>query len=101
MEKMLKYASLVIITLFAVQTTVLAAEAPILRYTFDANTIQGDTVKDLSGKGYDGKINGGAKAVGGAIEFDGKDGYIVTPALDARIAQKAPFTAMGWFNGND
>lgn len=87
----------VIITLLAVQTTVLAAEDPILRYTFDANTIQGDTVKDLSGKGYDGKINGGAKSVGGAIEFDGKDGYIVTPALDARIAKKAPFTAMGWF----
>jgi hypothetical protein len=53
-----------LITFLVVQSTVLAANNPVLRYTFDANTIQGDTVKDLAGK-YDGKINGGAKAVEG------------------------------------
>ena len=34
------------------------------------------------------------------MEFDGKDGYVVTPALEARIAAKIPFTAMGWFKTN-
>lgn len=86
-----------VITFLAVQTMVLAAEDPVLRYTFDANTVQGNTVKDISGNGVDGTINGGAESVGGAMAFDGKDGYIVTPALDARIAGKAPFTAICWF----
>jgi len=85
-----------LIIFLSVQTVIFAANNPILRYTFDANTIQGDIVKDSAGKN-DGTINGGAKQVEGVIEFDGKDGYIVTPALDARIAGKAPFTAMGWF----
>lgn len=90
---------LFVIIFSIVQTFVQAESNPFLKYTFDANTIQGDTVKDLAGKN-DGKINGGAKQVNNAIEFDGKDGYIVTPALEARIAGKVNFTAIGRFKTN-
>lgn len=80
----------------AVQPIASAAENPVLRYNFDAGTIQGNSIKDLAGK-YNGTLNGGAKSVGGAIEFDGKDGYIVTPPLEFRTAGKASFTAICWF----
>lgn len=88
-----------VIMLLTIQTFALAGSNPLLKYTFDGNTVQGNTVKDIAGKN-DGTINGGAKQINNAIEFDGKDGYIVTPALEARIAGKVGFTVIGRFKTN-
>ena len=83
--------------IFAVQTFALPTDGLVVYYTFDSNTINGDKVKDQSGQGNDGTINGGGKAVGGVLQFDGVGVYVVTPALDVRTGKK-PFTAIGWFN---
>lgn len=48
----------------------------------------------------DGEINGGAKVVSGALEFDGTDDYVGSPALDVRKTDKS-FTAIGWFKTNE
>lgn len=95
--------ALILISIFAsftVKGFALPEEGLVLNFTFDANTIKGDTVVDLSEEGYDGTVSGGPKFTGGTIEFDGSDDYIVTPALDIRVAEK-PFTAMGWFKTSE
>lgn len=59
----------------------------VLHLSFDQNTIQGDTVTDLSEEGNDGTINGSAKMVAGkhgeALEFDGKDDFVEVPLEDS------------------
>ena len=59
----------------------------VLHLSFDKNSIQGDTVKDLSEEGNDGTINGAAKTVAGkhgeALEFDGKDDFVEVPLEDS------------------
>jgi hypothetical protein len=69
----------------------------VLHYDFAGGSINGDTATDLSGMGYDGTINGGASATGDGLEFDGSDGYVVTPALEVRMGGEIPFTAFCWF----
>ena len=81
---------------FVAQTYAIPKAGLILNYTFDSSTISGDKVKDLSGLGNDGTINGGGKAVDGAMQFDGKAVYVASPALDIRVAKKS-YTAIGWF----
>ena len=59
----------------------------VLHLSFDKNTIDGDTAKDLSEEGNDGIINGSAKMVAGkhgdALEFDGKDDFVEVPLEDS------------------
>lgn len=59
----------------------------VLHLSFDANTIQGDTVKDQSLEGNDGIINGKAETVDGkfgeALEFDGTDDFVEVPLVDS------------------
>jgi len=55
-------------------------------WSFDANTIQGDTIKDISGNNNNGTINFPVKLVAGkvgdAIEFDGvSDHYVMTQLM--------------------
>ena len=61
----------------------------VLHLSFDKNTIDGNTVQDLSEEGNDGIINGGATTVAGkhgdALEFDGTDDFVEVP-LAASIA---------------
>ena len=80
-----------IVVSFAVEGVALPKQGLVLHFNFD-----GGNAKDLSGKGNDGKINGGAKVVSGALELDGKDDYVDSPALDVRTTDKS-FTAIGWF----
>ena len=58
-----------------------------LHLSFDEITIQGDTVKDYSEEGNDGKINGDAKTVTGkhseVLEFDGKSAFVELPLEDS------------------
>lgn len=77
-----------------IEIQALPKDSLVLYYSFDASGINGNTAKDLSGNGNDGTINGGAKAGGGFLEFDGKDGYVVTPALQVRTNNIKPFTAI-------
>ncbi len=48
-------------------------------WTLDKEDIKGDTVKDVSGNGHDGKIEGDPKPIKGkideALHFDGKDDW--------------------------
>jgi len=84
-----------IIASFAVEGVALPKEGLVLHFNFD-----GGKVKDLSVNGNDGTINGGAKVVGGALEFDGKDDYVGSPALKVRTTDKS-FTAIGWFKTSE
>ena len=59
--------------------------------------LDGD-VKDSSGQGNDGVINGNPKWVNGksgkALEFDGKDDYVISPQLPIYMGK--PFTVGAW-----
>jgi hypothetical protein len=86
---------------FVLKTTAIPKNDLVLYYSFDASGVNGNTAKDLSGNGNNGTINGGAKIGGGFIELDGKDGYVVTPALQVRTNNVIPFTAICRFKTNN
>ena len=73
----------------------------VLHFAFDGDSVNGETVKDLSGNGNDATINGGVKAANGGLEFDGADGYVGTAALDMRTAGNNTFAALGWFKTDE
>lgn len=73
----------------------------VLYYAFDGGSVAGDTARDLSGQGNDGKINGEVKAVAGGLEFNGADSYVVTDALDARTGANKSFTVLCWFKTDE
>ncbi|CAD6011234.1 family 43 glycosylhydrolase [Agreia sp. COWG] len=52
-------------------------DGEILRYDFDNGT--GGVVKDVSGNGQDGTVNGGATWADGSLTFDGSDDYVGLP----------------------
>ncbi|WP_230193086.1 immunoglobulin-like domain-containing protein [Paenibacillus sp. CECT 9249] len=63
------------------------SEDPVVHYTFDPDDVEGQTVKDVSGNGYDAALVGGAKIVtedkvgasGGSVELDGSTGFVELP----------------------
>jgi len=70
-------------------------------WSFDEGS--GDVLKDLSGTGNDGQINGKPKWVDGvkgkAIEFDGKDDFILVPNNDSyNFTKDASFSIALWIN---
>jgi len=77
----------------SIQTNALPKEGLVLHYSFNASGVNGDKIKDLSGNGNEGVINGGGKLAGDGLGFDGKAVYVVTPALDVRTGAKS-FTAI-------
>ena len=56
--------------------------APFARWTFD-----GDSANDVVG-GLHGKLEGGARIQGGRLILDGKDDFLITPAITKDIRQK-------------
>ena len=59
---------------------------PVVHYTFDAGTINGTTVKDVSGNNHDARLVGGATTVantitdlGNAVELNGSTAYVEMP----------------------
>lgn len=72
---------------FAPHSEANPADGLVLHLSFDKNTIDGDTVQDLSEEGNDGTINGSAKTVAGkhgdALEFDGTDDFVEVPLADS------------------
>ena len=81
------FAVLGILISFALCSKANPPDGLVLHLSFDKDTIQGDTVKDLSEEGNDGIINGAAKMVtgkhGDALEFDGKDDFVEVPLEDS------------------
>lgn len=78
----------------------------VLHLSFDNNTIQGNTVKDLSDEGNDGTINGNAKTAegrfGDALEFDGTDDFVEVPlAASITFAAGDSLTVQVWVKTDD
>ncbi|MEF8870102.1 MAG: LamG-like jellyroll fold domain-containing protein [Haloarculaceae archaeon] len=53
-------------------------------YTFDSDS--GDTLKDRSGNGNDGDIQGNPVWRGSSLDFDGDDDYVTVDSLDAETS---------------
>ena len=92
---------IVSVSLCASQAEAKYVEDGLLAYwSFDANTIQGDTIKDISGNNNNGTINFPVKVVAGkvgdALEFDGvSDHYIGTQLMvGSEVYEK--LTMMAW-----
>ena len=78
----------------------------VLHLSFDKDTIQGDTTKDLSEEGNDGIINGNAKMVAGkhgeALEFDGKSAFVEVPLEDSiTFSTGDSLTVQVWIKTDD
>ncbi|WP_416151615.1 immunoglobulin-like domain-containing protein [Salipaludibacillus sp. HK11] len=64
-----------------------ASGEPVVHYSFNPEDVEGTTVKDISGNGFDAQLIGGAEittedTVGesvGAVELDGETGYVELP----------------------
>ncbi len=80
-------AAIIVLLSFAPRSKANPSNGLVLHLSFDNNTINGNTVKDLSEEGNDGTINGGAKTVAGkhgeALEFDGTDDFVEVPLVDS------------------
>ncbi len=87
--------------LFSVGVLALPEDGLVLHFAFDGGSVDGDTVKDLSGQGNDATINGGAKVANGGLEFDGVDGYVGGEPLDMRTGGEVSFSALCWFKTDE
>ena len=78
----------------------------VLHLSFDKNTIDGNTVKDLSEEGNDGTIHGEAKTAAGkygeALEFDGTDDFVEVPLVDSiTFSTGDSLTVQVWIKTDD
>ncbi|RKU09786.1 hypothetical protein C6503_20635 [Candidatus Poribacteria bacterium] len=78
----------------------------VLHLSFDEDTIQGNIVKDQSGEGNDGIINGAAQTVPGkhgeAMEFDGTDDFVEVPLIDSiTFSTGDSLTVQAWVKTDD
>ena len=76
-----------------------AMEKPIIYFSFDS--IQGDTVKDLSGNGNDGKTEANPSVIDGkvgkALEFAGsRVGFVSSDTISTEIFKNGSFTIVLW-----
>ncbi len=58
-----------------------AQEDMLLHYDFQDSSVDGTTLSDVTGNGYDGTIHDAATE-GGVISFDGTDDYLEMPSID-------------------
>jgi len=101
------FAAVFILTsaLCANQAEAQVVEAGLIGYwSFDANTIDGDTIKDVSGNGHDGTINFAVNIVegkvGDALEFDGESGHYVDTGMMITEGTYESLTMMAWVKPN-
>jgi len=91
---------------FALRSEANLMNGLVLYLSFDANTIQANTVKDQSGNGNDGMINGNANTAEGiygeALEFDGTDDFVEIPLEDSiTFSDGDSFTVQVWVKTDD
>lgn len=65
----------------------------------------GETTKDMSGKGNDGKLAGGVKwtvsgKIGKALEFNGTDSQVLIQSSDSLQPDDSDFTIEAWINAD-
>ncbi|MGO4730158.1 immunoglobulin-like domain-containing protein [Paenibacillus sp. 2KB_22] len=75
---------------------------PVVHYSFDANTVNGTTLNDISGNGHHATLVGGATIneedrigkTGGALELNGSTGYVKLPdhLIQSLNLEKATFS---------
>ncbi|WP_338593396.1 immunoglobulin-like domain-containing protein [Paenibacillus sp. Y5S-9] len=75
---------------------------PVVHYSFDANTVNGTTLNDISGNGHHATLVGGATIneedrigkAGGALELNGSTGYVKLPdnLIQSLNLEKATFS---------
>ncbi|WKL00979.1 S-layer homology domain-containing protein [Paenibacillus amylolyticus] len=78
------------------------ATDPVVHYSFDANTVNGTTLNDISGNGHHATLAGGATIneedrigkTGGALELNGSTGYVKLPdnLIQSLNLEKATFS---------
>ncbi|WP_433583425.1 immunoglobulin-like domain-containing protein [Paenibacillus amylolyticus] len=78
------------------------ATDPVVHYSFDANTVNGTTLNDISGNGHHATLVGGATIneedrigkAGGALELNGSTGYVKLPdnLIQSLNLEKATFS---------
>lgn len=95
-----------IIAVYADRGEAYPEEGLVLHLSFDKDTIEGDKVKDLSGQGSDGIINGEAEVDAGkfgeALLFDGVDDFVEVPLSDSITFTKgSSFTVQVWVKTDD
>lgn len=78
----------------------------VLHLSFDKDTVQGDTVRDLSQEGNDAIIHGDAELDAGkfgeAISFDGVDDFVEVPLTDSiKFTEGSTFSAQAWVRTED
>lgn len=107
MKKLVSFLiSTIIIASFAIKGEAFPKDGLVLHLSFDKSAIKDNKSQDLSGKGNDGIINGGAKVVAGkfgeALEFDGVDDFVEIP-LEASITftKGNSFTVQVWVKTDD
>jgi len=97
---------IVIIASFAIKGETFPKDGLVVHLSFDKSMIKDDKIQDLSDKGNDGIINGGAKTVAGkfgdALEFDGVDDFVEIPLTDSiTFTEGSSFTAQVWIKTDD
>lgn len=89
----------ILLFLSFVPFTLYSLDKPIVYYSFD--NIQGDTVKDLSGNGNDGKLENNPKIVDGkmgkALEFaESRVGFSASDTMSSELFKNGLFTLVLW-----
>lgn len=98
--------SILVVALVAVGAQADLAENLVLYLSFNEETVQGDTARDLSPQGNDAIIHGNAELAEGkyseAMSFDGVDDFVEVPISDTlTFTQGTTFTAQAWVKTSD
>jgi hypothetical protein len=91
-----------VVTIFPLSAMGAVDPALVLFMPFEEGS--GETTKDMSGKGNDGKLVGGLKwsngKFGKALEFDGTSGYVLIQSSDSLQPDDSDFTIETWINAD-
>ena len=98
--------SVFVVAFFTVGAQADLAGNLVLYLSFNQETVQGDTAKDLSPQGNDAIIHGNAELAEGkygeAMSFDGVDDFVEVPISDTlTFTQGTTFTAQVWVRTSD
>ena len=98
--------AIVMVAVFTIGVEAFPTNGLVLHLSFDADTVDGDSISDLSVEGNDGIIFGGAELdvgkFGEAMVFDGVDDYVQVPFTDSiTFTTGSSFTVQAWVKTED
>jgi hypothetical protein len=84
------------------------SSGPVVHYTFDPENVNGTTIKDVSGNGYDAQLKGSAGVntvdkvgeSGAALELDGTSGFVELPQNIIKNLNLQKMTVTAWFKAD-